>query len=368
MDDVSADVAAELRRREAVMGWVRVAAAGFAVGQLSLYQPSTGEPLPFPRAGAAVAIAGTLLGLSLLAWLVARFASARTVHRFGMAQVVVDSLVVLGLLWLFAFDPQVDLWPLALLPVVEGALRFQLRGALVTWIGVVLGLVAFRVWAAAVFEGRPFVLQGVTFAAGVIGVVAVSVGSLSSHLTELAERHRLAQHRLRRLAYVDGLTGLPNRGRLLALLDRLDHDAAAGEPYAIVFVDLDGFKRVNDRLGHEAGDRLLRDVAERLTNVVRPTDTVARLAGDEFVLVLQRAHDRAHVEDVARRIVRAIGTCETDDGAAVGASVGVAIGRSGGPPAREVLRQADAAMYEAKRAGDEPVIVDVTSLEAYGSG
>jgi diguanylate cyclase (GGDEF)-like protein len=362
--DVSVEVAAELRHREAVMGWARVAAAGFAVVQLSLYQPSTGAPLPFPRIGATLGIAGTLLTVSVLAWLVVRFASARTVQRFGVAQLVVDSLVVLALLWLFAFDPQVDLWPLAIVPVLEGALRFRLSGALMTWAGLVLGIVVFRLWADATFDDRPFVTQGVTFAAGVIGIVAVTAGSLSRHLGELTERYRLAQHRLQRLAYVDGLTGLPNRSRLLAVLDRLDHDEAADVPFALVFVDLDGFKHVNDRLGHEAGDRLLCEVAERLSNVVRPTDTVARLAGDEFVLVLQGAGDRAHVEDVARRLVRAVGMCEVGGGLTVSASVGVAMARTGRLRAREVLQHADAAMYAAKRAGGEPVVVDLTSPRA----
>jgi diguanylate cyclase (GGDEF)-like protein len=160
---------------------------------------------------------------------------------------------------------------------------------------------------------------------------------------------RQLQERLSFQALHDTLTGLPNR-RLCA--DRL-HAALAphqGRLVGLLFVDLDGFKSVNDTLGHDAGDELLRRVAGRISACVRGHDTVARVGGDEFVVLLDGVTGREEVDLIAGRVVEEVRRpVDLPAGAVhVGASVGVALGN---PGARvdDVLRSADEAMYVAKR-------------------
>ncbi|AHG92030.1 diguanylate cyclase [Gemmatirosa kalamazoonensis] len=164
--------------------------------------------------------------------------------------------------------------------------------------------------------------------------------------------------RLSHQAFHDPLTGLANRARLL---DRIHHTLAAPDRLpsnvAIIYVDLDDFKKVNDSLGHAAGDTLLRAVAERLLNATRGSDTVARLGGDEFAILLENVRSDDDVLVVADRVVRAMRAPVTIDGKEifVGASVGVARGGVGDeterPTADVLLRNADVAMYRAKGAG-----------------
>lgn len=167
-------------------------------------------------------------------------------------------------------------------------------------------------------------------------------------LLSSAARRRAAEDRLRHDALHDTLTGLPNRA---LLLDRLAHLLARRDAshVTVVFLDLDGFKAVNDTLGHDAGDRVLCEVADRLAGVVRPGDTVARLAGDEFVVVVPDA-DVAAVEALTRRLESAT-TIDCGDAPGVlgvSASIGVATGRSSTIGAEGLLREADTAMYRAK--------------------
>jgi diguanylate cyclase (GGDEF)-like protein len=119
-----------------------------------------------------------------------------------------------------------------------------------------------------------------------------------------------------------------------------------------MFLDLDGFKKVNDTLGHDAGDLLLKQVAARLQAQVRNTDTVARLGGDEFTIILS-IRDRADAEQVAEKLLSAIRAPYNLNGqeANVGTSIGIALFPQDGGQAAELVRKADAAMYEAKQAG-----------------
>ena len=161
------------------------------------------------------------------------------------------------------------------------------------------------------------------------------------------------------LAFYDGLTNLPNR-RLL--MDRLGHALTKCERNggygAVLFIDLDDFKLLNDTRGHDTGDRLLEMVAFRLQQVTRDIDTVARLGGDEFVLLLEdlgtTAPDAgAHAELVARKILNALSLAYTLDGHELRStpSIGAALFGNGHVVAHDLLRQADMAMYEAKSAG-----------------
>ena len=163
-----------------------------------------------------------------------------------------------------------------------------------------------------------------------------------------------AEEALAHQALHDPLTGLANR---VALMDHLGQALVALERQSgsvgLLFVDLDGFKEVNDSLGHDAGDCVLSEVGRRLTSIARRTDTVARLGGDEFVLLCAHLNDADDVRLISDRVVRAIRAPMTIAGAEpiVTGSVGVVLTADPNVAAGELLRQADVALYDAKRAG-----------------
>ena len=171
----------------------------------------------------------------------------------------------------------------------------------------------------------------------------------SALIHDITERRRL-EDELRHQAFHDSLTGLANRA---LFSDRLDHalERRATGAVAVLFFDIDDFKLINDGLGHPAGDRLLIEVAQRLTAMLRAGDTAARLGGDEFGILLEES-TQEEAASVADRIVRAFGTPFDISGHEVvaSASIGIAFGQPGSDPA-SVLREADAAMYAAKRGG-----------------
>jgi diguanylate cyclase (GGDEF)-like protein len=170
----------------------------------------------------------------------------------------------------------------------------------------------------------------------------------------MLENARLVEE-LRRQAFHDPLTGLPNRAlfrdRLAHALDRTTREPAAS--CAVLFLDLDDFKLVNDRLGHDRGDDVLRTVAERLGAGLRRGDTAARLGGDEFTVLLEDAVDldevRATAERLAVRLGRPIG--DGNERVEVGVSIGIAMSPAAGATVDDLLTNSDAAMYLAKAAG-----------------
>lgn len=163
------------------------------------------------------------------------------------------------------------------------------------------------------------------------------------------------QEQLEEVAYHDSLTHLANRHQLL---ERLTQEMAAcnrhDERLLVCFLDLDGFKEVNDTHGHDAGDDVLRAVAQRLKENVRENDTVARLGGDEFVLVLTRMNDPAHCEQALQRILQVVGEPIVIGGSLtvqVSASMGVTIFPADDSAPGILLEHADRAMYSAKYSG-----------------
>ncbi|MBL7497652.1 GGDEF domain-containing protein [Frankia sp. CNm7] len=169
-----------------------------------------------------------------------------------------------------------------------------------------------------------------------------------------AEAERAMAADARRRALCDPLTGLPNRVALFERLDQMITDSQCDQQgVAFLFIDLDGFKRVNDTFGHQTGDDLLREVARLLRRVVRPDDTVARLAGDEFAVLCQNLTSSAAVEAVADRIISRVAALRIngDEGAAVTASIGIALTGPMISNADELVCAADTAMYSAKRGG-----------------
>jgi diguanylate cyclase (GGDEF)-like protein len=180
--------------------------------------------------------------------------------------------------------------------------------------------------------------------------------------TELAERKRL-EAQLRHDAFHDALTGLPNRA---LFVDRLQHSLRLGlrrltrgsaevfsPQFAVLFLDLDRFKRVNDSLGHAIGDQLLQMVAQRLTQCIRAGDTVARLGGDEFVILLEDVADINDVIEVAKRIQQILKTPVLLDKHEifVSFSIGIALNSPSYTQPAQLLRDADTAMYRAKSRG-----------------
>ncbi len=177
---------------------------------------------------------------------------------------------------------------------------------------------------------------------------------LEQRVAERTEELAKANEQLRELAMHDPLTGLANRAALYAHLDHALHRARrSGAALALLMIDLDGFKAVNDRLGHEAGDRVLVEVAERLNRCARGGDLLARLGGDEFVLVAEAGHDADAATLIAERLLYAVqAPIELGpERAAVGASIGIAFGGDEPIDVNDLLRAADRAMYAAKAAG-----------------
>jgi diguanylate cyclase (GGDEF)-like protein/PAS domain S-box-containing protein len=172
------------------------------------------------------------------------------------------------------------------------------------------------------------------------------------HLGALAIERKEARAQIARLAYYDMLTGLPNRARLRNLISNAIEACPAGQHVALAFLDVDNFKDVNDTLGHSAGDELLVQFAQRLREQIGPGDMLGRLGGDEFVLVLPN-RDAAAASLVASRMTEAlvkplkIGTKEVP----MSASIGISLYPDNAADIDTLIQQADAAMYQAKRAG-----------------
>ncbi len=211
-------------------------------------------------------------------------------------------------------------------------------------------------WAAATLLG------GSSLALLVGLLVGLLRGSRERALELVAEKTGELAH----LALHDGLTGLPNR---ILLMDRLEHALARAQrstvPVGLLFIDLDDFKSVNDTFGHGPGDEVLRTVARRLAHGVRDCDTVGRLGGDEFIVLLDSDEPAGTPEVLARRILESLQRpIELADGTriAVNASVGLATAHDGNPD--QLLRDADIALYRAKSAGKNRYTVFAPEMQA----
>jgi diguanylate cyclase (GGDEF)-like protein len=208
--------------------------------------------------------------------------------------------------------------------------------------GVVAVLRAWSHEPLAADESRVQALQ-------VLTTQAAAAWGTASRYSTLAGWSRQVAHE----ASHDALTGLANRSNVMARIERsVERVAVGGQPFALLYLDLNGFKEVNDDLGHEAGDAVLVAVAQRLARIARAADVAARLGGDEFVMVLDEIGSTKEAVAVAERVCEALSEPVRVGGAitAIGASVGISWSAPG-TSADTLLRAADAAMYRVKRRG-----------------
>jgi len=169
-----------------------------------------------------------------------------------------------------------------------------------------------------------------------------------------------AEDKLKKLALYDHLTGLPNRTLFYESCDSiLFQSERLGTTFAVLFIDLDGFKGINDTLGHDAGDNLLCQVGKRIQKRIRKSDRAARLGGDEFVAILANIDDGLAAESIASSIVESLGEPFKLDGikCMIGASVGVSVYPDNGRTSDHLLQSADTAMYAAKNTGKNKVVM-----------
>lgn len=223
------------------------------------------------------------------------------------------------------------------------------------------GIRVFANIAEAIEDSRPCLAFNLTgddsvtaFAETQLGSVNVIGGFQAHFIWNLLTRLKQSSEQVTHLAHHDGLTALPNR---ILFYDRLNQAIARSrrekESFAVLFLDLDGFKAINDMYGHDVGDALLRETARRLVACVRESDTVARLGGDEFTVILSNAKERSSIERVVGGLVESIAQPFILDGrnCSVSVSIGIALYPENAGTAEQLVKQADAAMYMAKQGG-----------------
>lgn len=209
---------------------------------------------------------------------------------------------------------------------------------------------AYEVWALV---SSRYVNDGSRRRRVVLAIDTTPIRTADRILARYDDELKSSNRRLAEAAAHDVLTGLPNRGQLMR---RLAQDiAAAGDQgcVTVLFIDLDGFKPVNDIHGHDAGDAVLKTVAARMRGALRSSDMVARFGGDEFVIVAGGLTDVRQAEFIAEKLLRVLPQPIFHEGLelSVGASIGIAAYPSAAQDADDLLRAADEAMYDAKNAG-----------------
>ncbi|WP_084598608.1 GGDEF domain-containing protein [Actinoplanes subtropicus] len=332
------------RRRQTIELANLVCRAAGAGGNLaflvSLMDPGRG---PQPSWLPAICAINVLIMTGTCALTVINFArpDGPRYRLYGILQVAVDTAATCGgVLWLEMHGDQIA-WPLVIIPVVVAAQRLLLRSTLV------VGAIAAGVVLAGILTSARLLTEGGTtpVAIPVILIVAALCGAQSNASARQVAQLQQAHQQLEHQAGHDALTGLPNRSSVERYAASLD-----GRGMAVLLLDLDGFKQVNDSLGHAAGDAVLIQTGRRMKGLLRGTDMPGRLGGDEFIVLLPDA-DAAAAEVLAQRLRASI--CQPVDVGAevvqVGVSIGVACRASGNPAGVEQLTAAaDVAMYRDK--------------------
>ncbi|GAA5219360.1 transporter substrate-binding domain-containing protein [Corallincola platygyrae] len=237
-------------------------------------------------------------------------------------------------------------WP-ELVSILNKALQMltenERRTILSKWLDLTIdqGVSSEKIWRVSVQVGA-------------LVLLAMSLMVLwNRRLNREIERRRAAEETVRHLARHDELTGLANRRQFEdAMSQALENHARTKNLMALMFIDLDGFKEINDKYGHAIGDAVLKGVADRFQGVVRRSDTLARFGGDEFVVLATNLHHRLHAAELARKLLQVLSEpFELSDGnAKLSASIGVAVYPEDGESIESLLRCADALMYRIKDA------------------
>jgi diguanylate cyclase (GGDEF)-like protein len=235
-------------------------------------------------------------------------------------------------------------WPLSVRPALDAGYRYVV--ACPVWSG---GELAGALVAGSLTRAAPYPHE-----VECLDLLAAHAGAAFENARLYAERREF-EAKLAHQAFHDSLTGLPNRA---LFLDRLEQALARarrdGEPVGVLFLDLDGFKAVNDEMGHERGDELLAAVSQRLQGCLRPGDTLARFGGDEFTVLLEKLRSDADGIEVAERLLHALTDPFSLSGrhVTISASIGASFTKAPFREGLDPLREADQAMYRAKERGD----------------
>lgn len=245
-------------------------------------------------------------------------------------------------------------------PSASSLLRACVRARLVST-GEALKVLRAAAWMRSGGVGAPVLVRladdrvlSLTFRHRSVEVGGRTGGPALVAIVEDVTERENATERMRWLARFDSLTGLANRNCLRTLIQSaLLDETAGGASCAVLYIDLDGFKAVNDALGHGIGDRVLREVAIRITARVGPMDTVARVGGDEFVILLERSPGDAALEAMASDLVAALGRAYDieETVVSIGASIGIAVAPRDGRTVEALLSHADIALFTAKSGG-----------------
>lgn len=242
--------------------------------------------------------------------------------------------------------------------ILDGVLRYTSTRQLYDFpMAIVVGLSADEQLGASSQTQRIYLWRAAAGSLLLILIVAV-LYRMSRQLA--LSRMRIVEERLDKaehdeyLAYHDSLTGLPNRSLFTKLLNQSIHQAQRYDrQLALLYIDLDGFKKINDSLGHEAGDQLLREVSTRLQDCLRESDTVSRLGGDEFIVLLPELAEDKYASNVAHKIISSISRPFILKGQNYGvtASIGISVFPQDGRDEQTLINNADTAMYQAKDGG-----------------
>jgi diguanylate cyclase (GGDEF)-like protein len=342
MDSYRVDEALVRMRRSLEWAGIisRTAAVLWIVADLTVMPPVPGMSM---TVGLAAAAAEALI--NILAVYALSSVGRRRYPRISAVLLAVDTAAIIAMVFASAGAPDLVFWPLLIIPIIVGAYRHQLTGALAVFAAEASAGALLYAFSPQI-AGRQVQGDLVSIAPGLELVVALMTGLLSrahhNHLGQLAA----ARASLREQALHDPLTGLGNRH---LLHERARSTLRPGRPASVLVLDLDGFKKVNDTLGHAAGDELLRITAARLRAEVRDHDLVARLGGDEFVVLLQDTDPhRAHEVSARLRAALTAPVRLGPETVLVDASIGSATSRDG--DLDSLMRVADAEMYRVKAA------------------
>ncbi|MFC4456282.1 putative bifunctional diguanylate cyclase/phosphodiesterase [Deinococcus sonorensis] len=327
--------------------WQLTIALSYPLGDLALLLLAVLTVLWRPHGTLATRFPALGAGLLLLL-------GADAVYQTQAVQQIYDASSPMNVLWSFA-ALALGLW--ATLSRRSAQARSAGAPPGVAWASMAettLGLfpsLGFLVslWLALVAAQRP----DAQAKGAMVGAVLLAVLGLLRQLLSF-QRERQLRRQLQQQASHDALTGVLSRGEVPAhLAQAIAAAQATGSCMAVLFIDLDRFKRINDAFGHRVGDRMLVEAAGRLGRCIRPHDSAARMGGDEFVVILNRLRDAQEAGLVAQRILHALSRPITldDQGFALTASVGIAVCPDDGTQAETLMHHADLAMYQAKHRG-----------------